>query len=54
MPLAEPSKNQRFVKVVKTEEKGSDVNFAVHLLNDCFATLAMTNSIGTLLNATWY
>ena len=34
-PLAEPpSEQQRFVKIIKTEEKGSDVNLAVHILND--------------------
>ncbi len=33
-PLAKPTKNQRSVKIIKTEEKGSDVNIAVHLLND--------------------
>ncbi len=27
---------QRTVEVIKTEEKGSDVNLAVHLLNDCW------------------
>jgi uncharacterized LabA/DUF88 family protein len=41
-PLAYPiekklfGKNIRFVKVIKTEEKGSDVNLAVHLLNDAW------------------
>ena len=33
-PLARPSGTQRTVEVIKTEEKGSDVNLAVHLLND--------------------
>ena len=33
-PLAQPAGNQRTVEVVRTEEKGSDVNLAVHLLND--------------------
>ena len=33
-PLAQPVGNQRTVEVIKTEEKGSDVNLAVHLLND--------------------
>jgi len=37
MPLAEPRPGEpRFVKVIKTEEKGSDVNLAAHLLNDCY------------------
>lgn len=35
-PLAEPNVNQRFVDIIKTEEKGSDVNIAVHLLNDAW------------------
>ena len=34
MPLASPGDGPRFAKVLKTEEKGSDVNLAVHLLND--------------------
>lgn len=33
-PLASPQKNLKVVEVIKTEEKGSDVNLAVHLLND--------------------
>lgn len=33
-PLARPFANQRTVEVIRTEEKGSDVNLAVHLLND--------------------
>ncbi len=36
MPLARPLPWQRFANVVKTEEKGSDVNLAVHLLNDAW------------------
>jgi uncharacterized LabA/DUF88 family protein len=35
-PLAQPLGAQRFVDVLKTEEKGSDVNLAVHLLNDAW------------------
>jgi len=38
-PLAHPSKNQRFEQVIKTEEKGSDVNLAIHLLNDAWLGL---------------
>ena len=33
-PLAQPTAGNRLVRVMKTEEKGSDVNLAVHLLND--------------------
>jgi len=36
MPISNPSKSEKFVNVIKTEEKGSDVNFAVHLLNDAW------------------
>lgn len=35
-PLAHPTHNKRSVKIIKTEEKGSDVNIAVHLLNDAW------------------
>lgn len=35
-PLAHPTGSQRTVEIIKTEEKGSDVNFAVHLLNDAW------------------
>ena len=35
MPLAQPALGgPKFVKVVKTEEKGTDVNIAAHLIND--------------------
>ena len=33
-PLAQPVGNRRAAEVIRTEEKGSDVNLAVHLLND--------------------
>ena len=33
-PLAQPAGDQRTVEVIRTEEKGSDVNLAVHLIND--------------------
>ena len=33
-PLAQAVGNQRTVEIVRTEEKGSDVNLAVHLLDD--------------------
>jgi hypothetical protein len=32
--LARPVGSQRTAEIVRTEEKGSDVNLAVHLLND--------------------
>lgn len=35
-PLAKPENKRRTIKVIKTEEKGSDVNIAVHLLNDAW------------------
>lgn len=35
-PLADPTERRRTVKIIKTEEKGSDVNIAVHLLNDAW------------------
>ncbi|HAE02977.1 MAG TPA: NYN domain-containing protein [Rhodospirillaceae bacterium] len=35
-PLENPTPAAKFVKVIKTEEKGSDVNLAVHLVNDCW------------------
>lgn len=38
-PLAQPINDQRTVKIIKTEEKGSDVNIAVHLLNDAWLNL---------------
>lgn len=34
MPLTNPGQGQKFAEVIKTEEKGSDVNLAVHLVND--------------------
>ena len=34
VPLAQPAVGQRTAEVIRTEEKGSDVNLAVHLLND--------------------
>lgn len=35
-PLVKPINNLNSVKIIKTEEKGSDVNIAVHLLNDAW------------------
>lgn len=35
-PLTNPTKNTRKVQVIKTEEIGSDVNLAVHLLHDAW------------------
>ena len=49
MPLAErPSAGPKFVRVIKTEEKGSDVNLASYLLldafnKDCEAALIVSN-----------
>lgn len=37
MPLADPDTGRgRFARVSKTEEKGSDVNIATHLINDAY------------------
>jgi uncharacterized LabA/DUF88 family protein len=37
MPLAQPpAGGSKFVKVIRTEEKGSDVNLATHLVHDAF------------------
>ncbi|MDQ6769775.1 MAG: NYN domain-containing protein [Gemmatimonadota bacterium] len=37
MPLVNPPKNgARFAQVLKTEEKGSDVNLATHLISDAY------------------
>ncbi len=37
MPLAKPSSGgPKYAKVIKTEEKGSDVNLATHLVRDAF------------------
>ena len=37
MPLANPGLGQpKTVEVIKTEEKGSDVNLAIHLLHDAY------------------
>jgi hypothetical protein len=36
MPLVQPSGSRRYARVMKTEEKGSDVNLASHLLMDGF------------------
>lgn len=35
-PLANPVGASRFVNIIKTEEKGSDVNLAGHVLNDAW------------------
>jgi uncharacterized LabA/DUF88 family protein len=34
-----PERNKRFVRIIKTEEKGSDVNLAIHVLNDAWLDL---------------
>jgi uncharacterized LabA/DUF88 family protein len=36
MPIANPNSLKKFELVIKTEEKGSDVNLAVHLINDAW------------------
>lgn len=36
LPLMKPIGKRKYVQVIKTEEKGSDVNIATHLLNDAF------------------
>ena len=36
MPLETPNQRERFVRVIKTEEKGTDVNIAVNMLNDAW------------------
>ena len=48
LPLAHPTGNRRTVSVIKTEEKGSDVNLAMHLLHDawqgsCDCAVVVTN-----------
>ena len=52
MPLANANP-QQFVEVIKTEEKGSDVNLAVHLLHDAyrgeFETAVMVTNDSDLL-----
>lgn len=37
MPIANPQKGQpKYIEVIKTEEKGSDVNIAIHMLHDAY------------------
>ena len=36
MRVADPNASRPFVRVIKTEEKGSDVNIAAHMLLDAF------------------
>ena len=48
LPLVHPKGKQKMARVWKTEEKGSDVNLAVHLLNDawtgkCDCAVVVTN-----------
>lgn len=38
-PLADPAENGRIVDVLRAEEKGSDVNLAVHLVSDAWEDL---------------
>ena len=51
MPLANTTP-QQYARVIKTEEKGSDVNLAVHLLNDAHKkdfelAVLVTNDLGS-------
>jgi uncharacterized LabA/DUF88 family protein len=36
LPLKKQVGSKKFANVIKTEEKGSDVNLAVHMLNDAW------------------
>ena len=38
-PLADPAENGRIVSVIRSEEKGSDVNLAVHMVSDAWEDL---------------
>ena len=38
-PLADPAENGRIVEVLRSEEKGSDVNLAVHMVSDAWEDL---------------
>ena len=38
-PLADPAENGRIVNVIRSEEKGSDVNLAVHMVSDAWENL---------------
>ena len=42
MPLARPRRGARTVEVMKTEEKGSDINLATFLLLDAFNSECQT------------
>ncbi|MDP2362718.1 MAG: NYN domain-containing protein [Ignavibacteria bacterium] len=54
-PLAKPETNKKSVKIIKTEEKGSDVNIAVQLLNDswlnCFDCAVVVSNDSDLAEA---
>jgi hypothetical protein len=40
MPIAHPASGQpKYVRVIKTEEKGSDINIAAHMINDGYKGL---------------
>ena len=39
LPLADPAESGRIVKVLRSEEKGSDVNLAVHMVSDAWEDL---------------
>jgi len=54
MPLAHPAPNgPKTVEVIKTEEKGSDVNLAAHLINDgyrgCYEVAAIVSNDSDLV-----
>jgi uncharacterized LabA/DUF88 family protein len=39
MPLEAPNGSTKYARVIKTEEKGSDVNLAIHMINDAWKDL---------------
>ena len=56
MPLAgQPAHTPKYVRVIKTEEKGSDVNMATHLVNDAqkgnFGVAVLVTNDSDLLEA---
>ena len=53
MPLAQPTTAEQFATVIKTEEKGSDVNLAAHMLSDgyedCYESAVVISNDSDLL-----